>query len=467
MTMSESIHARLASLATQSENSPALINSQGTIWTRSQLQRQLSALAALFMDAGIQPGDRIATATVGGITAAWAFLGTACYATAVPLNTRLGRQDLDCIFADIKPAALLTNLAVDSSICVAAVKFGVSVLKLPDLAIPASPDHEDVWTPHASPADAALVLYTSGTTSAPKQVALTHAHLLASVENIRTAIDLKPEDRCLSPMPLFHSHGLVAGLLAPLLTGGSVVLPDAFNASEFLELLAHLRPTWYTAVPTIHQAIVHALESREDQAVDHALRLIRSASAALPPDVMTQLEQHFAVPVIGTYGMTEAANQITSNLLPPGMRKQGSAGKAIGMELKIIDSYGRSQLPNVTGEVAIRGNSVVAEYDNNPEATANAFSDGWLRTGDTGFVDVDGYVYLVGRSSELINRGGEKISPRAVDMSQSTWCQAGFSFLMHCRRGQRTNRCASDWQSFCKSTSLQITWHRQHHSNAN
>jgi len=415
MTMSKSIPARLALLATQSETSPALINSQGTIWTRAQLQHQMSALVALFMDAGIQPGDRIATAAIGGITAAWAFLGTACYATAVPLNVRLGKHDLDCVFADLKPAALLTNLDVDNSVSVAAVKFGVRVLKLPDLAISASTDHENRWTPHASPADTALVLHTSGTTSAPKRVALTHTHLLASVENIRAAIDLQPEDRCLNPMPLFHSHGLVAGLLAPLLTGGSVVLPDAFTASEFLGLLAHLRPTWYTAVPAMHQAIVHAFENRRDQAVDHALRLIRSASAPLPPSVMEQLERHFKVPVIETYGMTEATNQITSNLLPPRVRKQGSAGTPIGMELKIIDSHGCSQLPNVTGEVAIRGDSVVAEYENDPEATANAFSDGWLRTGDTGYVDADGYVYLVGRGKELINRGGEKISPRAVE----------------------------------------------------
>ncbi|HEV8150898.1 MAG TPA: AMP-binding protein, partial [Gemmatimonadales bacterium] len=270
--------------------------------------------------------------------------------------------------------------------------------------------------PRATTADdSALVLHTSGTTSRPKLVALAHRNLCASAQNIRASLALTAADRGLVIMPLFHIHGLLAALLAPLAAGGEVCCTPGFNALKFFSWFAEVRPTWYTGVPTMHQAILMRAPKNAEALQEHRLRFIRSSSSALPPTVIAELERIFGVPVIEAYGMTEAAHQMASNPLPPGTRKPGTVGPPAGPEMRIVDSRGNPLPPGVAGEIVIRGTNVMREYENNPKANAEAFYGGWFRTGDQGVMDTEGYVSITGRLKEIINRGGEKISPREVD----------------------------------------------------
>jgi acyl-CoA synthetase (AMP-forming)/AMP-acid ligase II len=267
----------------------------------------------------------------------------------------------------------------------------------------------------ATPDDIALVLHTSGTTSRPKIVPLSHRNICASAANIRRTLSLTANDRGLVIMPLFHIHGLIAALTAPLSAGGEVSCSPGFNALKFFGWLAEVRPTWYTGVPTMHQAILLRAANNAEAIAGHRLRFIRSSSSALPPTVIAELERVFGVPVVEAYGMTEAAHQMASNPLPPAARKPGTVGPSGGPEIRVVDTSGKTVPRGATGEIVIKGLNVMREYENNPNANADAFYDGWFRTGDQGVMDDDGYVSITGRLKEIINRGGEKISPREVD----------------------------------------------------
>jgi acyl-CoA synthetase (AMP-forming)/AMP-acid ligase II len=263
--------------------------------------------------------------------------------------------------------------------------------------------------------DVALVLHTSGTTSRPKMVPLTGRNVLATAGHIVATLSLRPEDICLNIMPLFHIHGLMAATLASLAAGGQVWCSPGFNALEFYAWLDELKPSWYSAVPTMHQAIL-ARAARNREIVERSrLRFIRSSSASLPPQVMVELERVFRAPVVESYGMTEASHQMASNPLPPRPRKPGSVGVAAGPEVAVMDEAGNLLPAGAEGEVVIRGPNVTRGYEANPEANAKAFTNGWFRTGDQGVLDEEGYLRLTGRLKELINRGGEKISPLEVD----------------------------------------------------
>src|SRR5687767_1936889 len=262
--------------------------------------------------------------------------------------------------------------------------------------------------------DVALFLHTSGTTSRPKGVPLTHANLMASIRNIAATYALTPEDTSLIVMPLFHVHGLIGATLSTLLTGGTVIVPPSFSATKFWPVVAEHRATWYSAVPTIHQILLSRADA--DGAPRTGLRFIRSCSAALAPAVFAQLEKRFGAPVLEAYGMTEASHQMSSNPLPAGgARKPGSVGRGTGVEIVILDDKGNQLPKGQQGEVSIRGPNVMQGYRNNPEANASSFSGGYFRTGDQGVLDAEGYLTLTGRLKVLINRGGEKISPLEVD----------------------------------------------------
>jgi acyl-CoA synthetase (AMP-forming)/AMP-acid ligase II len=217
-------------------------------------------------------------------------------------------------------------------------------------------------------------------------------------------------------MPLFHVHGLIASTLATLATGGTVVVPGRFSPLSFWRVARDHHVTWYSAVPTLHQLLLARAEPGSSRPEGAArLRFIRSGSAALAPQAMHDLETAFGAPVLESYGMTEAAHQMASNPLPPAVRKPGSVGPATGVAISTIDAEGRHLIQGERGEVVIKGATVIRGYENNPEANAESFVDGWFRTGDEGYLDGDGYLTLVGRIKELINRGGEKISPREID----------------------------------------------------
>lgn len=264
----------------------------------------------------------------------------------------------------------------------------------------------------AQPDDVALVLHTSGTTGRPKAVPLTHRNLLRTMSNIQATYQLTPKDRTMLVMPLFHVHGLLAAMLAPLASGGSIVLPQKFSASVFWKDFIDHQANWYTAVPTIHQILLrNPIPSPKPQ-----IRFIRSCSSPLSPKTFHELEKALGAPVLEAYAMTEAAHQMTSNPLPPGQRKPGSVGLGQGVEVKILDDAGKEVPQGKEAEICIRGENVTKGYLNNPTANASSFTaEGFFRTGDQGKKDADGYVIITGRIKELINKGGEKISPIELD----------------------------------------------------
>jgi thioesterase domain-containing protein/acyl carrier protein len=261
----------------------------------------------------------------------------------------------------------------------------------------------------------ALYLYTSGTTSKPKLVPLRHKNLVASAANMARTLQLSATDRCLNLMPLFHIHGLVGGLLAPLGAGGSAVCPPSLKPGDFIRWMETTRPTWYTAVPTMHRMVVGEAKANSDVIKRCPLRFVRSSSAPLPTQLFDQLTDIFGAPVLEAYSMTEASHQMTCNPLGPGRQKRGTVGISAGPDVAVMDETGRLLDQGETGEVVIRGPSITSGYESNPQANASAFTDGWFRTGDQGRFDSDGYLVLTGRLKEQINRGGEKFAPLEVD----------------------------------------------------
>jgi acyl-CoA synthetase (AMP-forming)/AMP-acid ligase II/acyl carrier protein len=373
--------------------------------------------------AGITRQERVAIVLPNGPEMATAFLAVAAAATAAPLNPAYRADEFEFYLSDLGAKALLVQAGADSPAVQVARARGIPVLELaPAGDGPAGAfaidgratlgGEDPVW---AEREDIALVLHTSGTTSRPKLVPLSHSNLCASAQNVRTSLELTAGDMCLNVMPLFHIHGLVAAVLATLAAGATVVCTPGFYATEFFDWVETWRPTWYTAVPTMHQAILARAPRHRDVIARNPLRFIRSSSSALPRQVLTALEETFGAPVIEAYGMTEAAHQMASNPLPPRGRRTGSVGMAAGPEIAIADAAGTLLPPGAQGEVVIRGRNVTLGYENNPEANAASFIHGWFRTGDQGWLDADGYLHLTGRLKEIINRGGEKISPREVD----------------------------------------------------
>ncbi|MDE0050782.1 MAG: AMP-binding protein [Rhodospirillales bacterium] len=385
---------------------------------RDQVGRSGEALGR----AGIGPGERVAIVLSNGPEMATAFLATAAHATAAPLNPAYRVDEFAFYLEDLRAKALILEAGLESPAVEAAERVGVPIIGLtPESAAGAGSFSLDVPTGAGDARgdgegdDAALVLHTSGTTSRPKIVPLTGANLCASARNIAEWISLEPGDRCLNIMPLFHIHGLMAGVMASLHAGSTVICTPGFNALRVFAWLDAMAPTWLTAVPTMHQAILARAARNREIVARRRLRLLRSSSSSLPAPVMEELEAAFDAPVIESYGMTEASHQMTSNPMPPAERRPGGVGIAAGPEVAIMDEAGALQAPGAEGEVVIRGPNVTAGYENNPQANAAAFSDGWFRTGDQGVIDGAGYLTLTGRLKEIINRGGEKIAPREVD----------------------------------------------------
>ena len=387
---------------------------------RAQVESTRSALA----HHGIGMDDRVAIVLDNGPEMAAAFLCIGATATAAPLNPGYRADEFEFYLTDLRARLLIVGVGKDSPCIGVAERLGIRIARLvpqPERGAGTfTLDFGDRPAAHnekrgVGPGDIALVLHTSGTTSRPKIVPLTQANVCASAFSVATSIRLTSADKGLVIMPLFHIHGLIAALLAPLAVGGEVCCSPGFNALKFFGWLTETRPTWYSGVPTMHQAILARASGNADATRNHRLRFIRSSSSSLPVRVLTELESTFGVPVIEAYGMTEAAHQMASNALPPGTRKPGTVGPAAGPEIRVVDTTGQPVPPGVTGEIVIRGPNVMSAYESNPKANADAFYGDWFRTGDQGTMDADGYVTITGRLKEIINRGGEKISPREVD----------------------------------------------------
>ncbi|HWH48180.1 MAG TPA: acyl--CoA ligase [Burkholderiales bacterium] len=370
--------------------------------------------------------DRVAIVLDNGPEMAAAFVSVAAGATAAPLNPSYRADEFEFYLTDLNARLLIIERGKASPAIAVASKLGVPIAQVDamrdrgagcfTLLFPEG--YSESPTAHPGPAEAddiALVLHTSGTTSRPKIVPLAQRNVCASARNVRQTLAFSGSDRGLNIMPLFHIHGLIAGILAPLAAGGEVCCTTGFNALKFFSWMAEVRPTWYTAVPTMHQAILSRAANNVEVIKANPLRFIRSSSSSMPPQVIKGLEAVFGAPVIESYGMTEAAHQMASNPLPPALRKPGTVGTNAGPEVCVIDADGNPMTPGVAGEIAIRGENVMSGYENNSKANAEAFAKGWFRTGDQGVMDADGYLTITGRLKEIINRGGEKISPREVD----------------------------------------------------
>ena len=366
----------------------------------------------------------MALALPEGPELAAALLSVACCAVC-PLNPAYRAEEFGNYLTNLGGDLLIVQAGHDTAAREAAHALGLPILNLvPQPAEPAGvfalvgdgpPAVTDVGpTGGAGPEDVATLLQTSGTSARSKRVPLTHANLCAAACNIRRVLRLTAADRCLNVMPLFHIHGL-STLYATLAAGGSVVCPPGFLAPRFFEWMDAYRPTWWTASPTIHRQILERAAAHREVIARTPLRFIRSASAAMPGHLIADMERAFGVPFIEAYGMTEAGPQIASNPLPPGERKLRSAGRPAGPEVVILDDRGDALPSGTVGEVAIRGENVVRGYEGDPEANRAAFTGGWLRTGDQGYLDADGYLFITGRIKEIINRGGEKIAPREVE----------------------------------------------------
>jgi acyl-CoA synthetase (AMP-forming)/AMP-acid ligase II len=390
------------------------------------LLAQIDRTARFLQRAGIGVGDRLAIILPNGPELATAFLSAAGCAAAAPLNPALTGQEIEFCLRDFQARALVVADGASGAARGVAASLGLDVFDLrwaPDdpagcfeLAGPvASRPPSTRSRTQAGPDDVALVLHTSGTTARPKIVPLTHRNLAASAGHVRETLGLDRADRCLNVMPLFHIHGLVACLLAPLSAGGSVCCSAGFNALRFITDLDQSEATWYSAVPTMHQAILARAAKNRAGGRPNRLRFIRSSSAALPPRVLAELESVFGTPVVEAYGMTEAAHQMASNPLPPGVRKPGTVGLAAGPAVAIMGGRGGLLPAGNAGEIVVRGPNVFGGYEHRPEANAEGFADGWFRTGDAGVIDEQGYITITSRLKEIINRGGEKISPREVD----------------------------------------------------
>jgi acyl-CoA synthetase (AMP-forming)/AMP-acid ligase II len=389
------------------------------------LRSQIIQTIALLNGMGVGRNDRVALVLKNGPEMASAFLGVALGATAAPLNPGYRADEFEFYLSDLKARALIVEQGSDSPARTVAAQMGIAIIEL----VAHGESGAGRFTLHpvgpapgqlgqggfAAADDIALILHTSGTTSRPKIVPLSQRNVAASAANVSQVLRLTKEDRGLNIMPLFHIHGLIAGLLAPLSAGSYVSCSPGFNALRFFAWMEAVAPTWYTAVPTMHQVILTRAAQNREVIARHPLRLLRSSSSSMPTKVISELEAVFHAPLIESYGMTEAAHQMCSNPLPPAGRKPGTVGLAAGPEVAIMGEHGEILPPNVTGEIVIRGTNVTEGYENNPKANAEAFREGWFRTGDQGVMDEEGYFTITGRLKEIIIRGGEKISPREVD----------------------------------------------------
>ena len=390
--------------------------------TYAALRALIDSAVASLNRLGVGRGDRVGIVLPNGPEMATAFLSVAAAATSAPLNPAYRQDEFEFYLSDLNAKALIVETGSGSPALGAAEKLGVALITLtpePEAGAGAfrlagASPREAARPGPAEAKDIALILHTSGTTSRPKIVPLSQANLWTSARNIAASLELSERDRALNVMPLFHIHGLIAGLAAPLSRGGSVFCTPGFNALKFFAEMEEAKPTWYTAVPTMHQAILTRAAHNKGIIERHPLRFVRSSSSSLPPQVIGELEAVFHAPVVEAYGMTEATHQMAANPLK-GVRKPGSVGLAAGPEIAVMDEKGRLLKRGETGEVVIRGESVTSGYENHPKANAEAFVEGWFRTGDQGVIDAEGYLTLTGRLKEIINRGGEKVSPREVD----------------------------------------------------
>jgi len=396
----------LKSYAVATPDAAALIEPNGTRLTFAGLHTRIEAIGRAVTCSGIGRNDVAALVLPDGVDLIATFLGVASVAGCAVLNPALQPAEIESALADFEARAVIVEHKLSSPAGDVARRLGMSVLDVTSPTPGTAPAAEP-----ASGSQVALLLQTSATTGKARIVPLTHSNLRAQAASTRGILGLTPADRFLSMMPLFHLQGLLSSV-AQLSSGGSVICTAGFDANAFLTWLEEYRPTWYTAGPTLHHAILPLLDSHPEILERSPLRFVRSIGAPLAHALMEQLERTLHAPVLEGYGLTEAG-AITSNT--SNRRKAGSAGRSTGPEIGIMGATGEVLGPDCDGEIVVRGPAVIGSYRNNPEANRTAFHDGWLRTGDLGRLDADGFLFVTGRIKEIINRGGEKILPGEVE----------------------------------------------------
>jgi len=394
-----------------------ILPESGVRLTYNSLREQVAAAADIFTSAGIEPGYRVAMALPNGLETIVCFLAASIAGTAAPLNAAYRHDEFAFYLEDTDAKLLILPPDGADEARRAAAEKNVPIMMTSveggEVRFSPSPAGRTAGAPR--PDDIALILHTSGTTGRPKRVPLRHRNMAVSAENIANTYKLTASDVALTVMPLFHVHGLMASTLATLLSGGTMTVPEKFNPLSFWRTVRDYQPTWYSAVPTMHRLLLARAGDHRPAGAEH-LRFIRSASAPLSLHTMQKLEHVFGTPVLEAYGMTEASHQIASNPLPPAARRAESVGLGTGVQISIMDIRGHQKHlgKGHAGEVVIKGPNVIDGYENNAEANLSSFVDGWFLTGDQGIIDDDGYLRLLARIKELINRGGEKIAPKEI-----------------------------------------------------
>ena len=415
---SDSIFSVMENIARTHPENASLMDDEEERISYGELFEYIEQFRSQLSSIGVARSSRIAIVLPNGIEMAAVLLATTCTAVAVPLNPNNSKAEFRSYFEDMGVTHLIVPSGSSASACEVANERKIPIFEILDgrrLKLPDSGNGSKA-TQWAKPNrdDIAIILLTSGSTGRPKKVPLSHGNICVSAADICETLELSNTDVCLCMWEQFHIGGLVDLLVAPLAVGGQIVCTKGFNVDTFFKVMASHKPTWFQGVPaTLYPLSVRTKNTRPT--TSSSLRFIRSVASALDPKLMQDIEDLFGVPVVQTFGMTEAAPLITTNLLPPGERKPGSVGKSCGPEIRIEGPDG-AILPNgELGEVVIRGPNVFRGYEDNPEANAKSFRNGWFRTGDTGFMDEDGYLFLRGRIKEMINRGGEKIGPFEVE----------------------------------------------------
>jgi amino acid adenylation domain-containing protein len=402
---------RLAALAASQAAHDAILTPGSPAITFAALHALAATTRSRLAALGLGPRDRVAVVMPIGQAAAALTAAVASGVACLPLNPSYSGRELRLAFTDLRVRAVVAGRDCDQAAATAA-ELGLPVLVGEELIARRAGDDRGVSLPTAD--DTALLLHTSGTTARAKVVAISHRTLAGIARKLVTWFALQPEDRCLNLMPIYNAHGTEAALFPTLFSGGSLVCLPQFTTDAFFAALREFAPSWYTGGFTFNQAIATAIDEAPDRAGPSHLRFMRSGSGRLPAKARETLERAYKVPLIESYAMTEAG-VITANPLPPGHRRPGTAGFPIAEDVAIVGAEGERLPAGKDGEIVIRGPLVASRYENDPDASAKAFRNGWLHTGDQGHFDDDGYLVVTGRIKEMINRGGDKISPLEVD----------------------------------------------------
>jgi len=402
-------------------NSIAVVATGSSPLTYRDLGDYLARSAAQLRESGLDRNARVAVALPSGADAALAIVATTCAAVAVPIDTQLTAPEIDGRLALLRPRAVIVpgdghsaarDVATGRGLTVIEAdsegpgKLGVN-LSVPEIGPAAAAEEPDT-------AAIAFILQTSGTTAAPKLIPFSHGNMLAAAARVQSWFGLTPADRCLSVSPVCYSHGLKVTVFTPLITGGSVAFPLSPSSLDVNEWLGELRPTWYSAGPTLHRYMLDKTKALSNVRSIHGLRFVVSGGAPLTREVREGLSISLGVPVLEHYGSSEAA-QISANLPPPGPAKPGTCGIPAKGAVKIVAESGREVSAGEHGEILLGGPTVTSGYLEAPDLNRASFIDGWFRTGDIGSLDAEGFLTVHGRKTEMINRGGEKISPAEID----------------------------------------------------